>query len=83
MTTIKTLRLQYGQIPMQYEVQHCTLREHEDADPEMVGPYINIYTYIYIKRRSHQCAQVIDLTLFWRRGRCGESARCLHTYCPD
>ena len=39
MTTLKTLRLQYGQIPMQYEVQHCTLREHEDADPEMVGPY--------------------------------------------
>jgi hypothetical protein len=39
MTTLKRLRLQYGQIPMQYEVQHCTLREHEDADPEMVGPY--------------------------------------------
>ena len=36
-TTLKTLRLQYGQIPMQYEVQHCTFREHEDADPDMVG----------------------------------------------
>ncbi len=36
-TTLKTLRLQYGQIPMQYEVQHCTFREHDDADPDMVG----------------------------------------------
>jgi hypothetical protein len=56
MTTIKTLRLQYGQIPMQYEVQHCTLREHEDADPEMVGPYINIYIYIHKTSQPPMCS---------------------------
>ena len=38
MTTLKTQRLQYGQIPMQYQVQHCTLQEHENVDPEIVGP---------------------------------------------
>ena len=36
MTMLKTVRFQYGQIPMQYEIQHCTMREGENADPEMV-----------------------------------------------
>jgi hypothetical protein len=36
MATLKKLRIQYGQIPMQYEIQHCTLRQNENPDPEMV-----------------------------------------------
>jgi len=36
MTILKSVRFQYGQIPMQYEIQHCTMREGENADPEMV-----------------------------------------------
>jgi hypothetical protein len=36
MATLKKLRLQYGQIPMQYEIQHCTLRQNENPDPELV-----------------------------------------------
>ncbi len=53
MTTLKTLRLQYGQITMQYEVQHCTLREHEDADPEMVGPYTYITSPHHLAPTTH------------------------------
>jgi hypothetical protein len=36
-TSLKALQFDYGQLPMHYEIQHVTLREGEDAEPEMVA----------------------------------------------
>ena len=45
MATLRTLKFHYGQLTMQYDIQHWVLRRQEDAEPDMVSAIISLFKH--------------------------------------
>ena len=45
MATLRTLKFHYGQLTMQYDIQHWVLRREEDAEPDMVSAIISLFKH--------------------------------------
>jgi len=58
-TLVRTLKFQYGEVPMQYDILRCKLREGEAADAEMVSGVSSLFAHVLPKLTRREIAESV------------------------
>ena len=58
-TLVRTLRLQYGEIPMQYDILRCKLRDKVEEDEEMVNGVSSLFAHCLPKLTRREISEAV------------------------